>query len=335
MCDDAEIQLAAVTGEYLDVEAIGIDAANPVGTELMAWCAAFLGAVALEPARTRLVMSGDFMTSVRDRLEPGFYRDNYSVERNNGIVGGKTMTLPNGDIDVIVPASLFKEAHDGEHPQEAAQLIRHTVAHEAFHVAMNQAGENGNRFEDQPWVRRNFLVAADEIINEFRAESAVAPKLRSDDFRWDAIEILRSLRIALERIAAVEYQDHLDVSRLQYGIVQQCHTAWKLLGCMAAEHRDFETGELTAVSESTITHDLWQRMVATPWPAFAEVLNLVEPGSKRVDRTELDAQASALADILEQWLKLLGFQWMQVGEESSFTIESWNFLRPEVPQTAV
>jgi hypothetical protein len=285
-----------------------------------------LGVVAIEPARTRLKMSGDFTRSVRDRLEPGFYRDNFTVERNNGIVGGKTMTLLNGDVDVIVPAILFKEVLDGEHPREAEQLIKHTVAHESFHVAMNQAGEGDSRFEDQPWVRRNFLVAADEIINEFRAESAVPLEFRSGEFRWDPLEILQS---ALKRIAAEEYQDHRDVSRLQYGIVQQCYTAWKLLGCMLAEHQDFGTGELAQLLESTATHDLWERMAAGVWPTFTEVLSLVQPGSVRVGRAELDTQATALADVLEQWLELLGFQWIQVAEDISFKIATWDFLRPE------
>lgn len=329
MSDDTELQFAAVTGEYLDMSALGIDPANPVGSDLMAWCAAFLGTVAPEPARTRLIISGDFVTSVRDRLEAGFYRDNFTTERGNGVVGGKTMTLPDGNVHVIIPAFVFKEAFDGEHPHEAERLIKHTVAHEAFHVAMHQAGEADNPFQDEPWVRRNFLVAADEIINEFRAEAAVPPELRGEDLRWDSIEILRTLRTSLVRIAAEEYQDHQDVQRLQYDIVQQCYTAWKLLACIVAEHRDFENGEITSVPGPTTSHDLWQRIAATPWPAFIGVLASVRPGSERVDRAELDTQATALADVLESWLQLLGFQWRDLDEGFSFTIESWNFLQPE------
>jgi hypothetical protein len=50
MDDNADFQLVTVMGEYLDVEALGVNPANPVGTELMAWCATFLG--------TRFKLSG-------------------------------------------------------------------------------------------------------------------------------------------------------------------------------------------------------------------------------------------------------------------------------------
>jgi hypothetical protein len=203
------------------------------------------------------------------------------------------------------------------------------VTHEAFHVAMDQAGEADSDFEGEPWVRRNFLVAADAIINEFRAESAVPPEVRSGDFRWDAVEILRTLRDALVRVASVEYQDHLDVGRLQIDIVEQCHTAWKLLGCKLAEHQDFETGEFTQLPVSTTSPDLWQRMAADFWPSFTEELSSVQPGSERVDRADLDALATTLADVLEQWLEALGFQWTQNGEEIYFKIKSWDFMQPE------
>ncbi|GAA2129918.1 hypothetical protein [Glycomyces algeriensis] len=100
---------------------------------------------------------------------------------------------------------------------------------------------------------------------------------------------------------------------------------------MAAERRDFETGELASVPESSASHDLWQRMAAPLWPAFVDELAAVRPGSERVDRAELVSQASDLADVLEHWLGLLGFQWVDLDEGFSFKVASWDFQRPEAP----
>ncbi|GAA2121625.1 hypothetical protein [Glycomyces algeriensis] len=327
MSNDADPPHAAVALEYISPEELELDPANPVGPELMMWCSLVLGAVALDPSRTLLVISGDFVASVRDRLEPGL-REKYTTVRNDGTVGAKTMARPDGSVHVVIPADWFKAALIVDEPEQFESIVKRTIAHEAFHVAMIQAGEAESLFESEPHARRNFLVSAEEVISEFRAETAVAPELRAGDVPWDTIEALRSLRASLARIAA-EYQVHGDENALEQGIFHECHIAWKVLALVALELRDFETGAIGTPPESVTSHYLWLRMAADQWGPFTDILATVPPGSHRIGRSTLYSRAAELADVLNDWLKLLGFHWVDLEDGHSFTVRSWDLLRPE------
>src|SRR4051794_543851 len=97
----------AIALEYTDLTSLGMDPDNPQATELISACAAVLFSNALDPSRCRLVITGDFIRSTRQRLPEGPYRDNFHLNRSTGLVAGKTITLPDGTIDVLLHDFLF------------------------------------------------------------------------------------------------------------------------------------------------------------------------------------------------------------------------------------
>src|SRR4051812_27264277 len=89
--------------EDVDPERLGIRHEEGAFPPLLRGCAEVLVACGVVPAMTRLVVTGDFVRSVQDRGEQGSaYHDNYNLERNTGMVGGKTIRRPDSTIDVLL-----------------------------------------------------------------------------------------------------------------------------------------------------------------------------------------------------------------------------------------
>ena len=314
----------AVAIEYADPALLGVDAANGSFPELIQTCGEVLLACGADPVRTRLVITGDFVQSVRDRGEPDSeYHQNYDTRRNDGVVVGKTIDRDDNTVDVLLQGGLFLV--DGEDDQLAFQTetaIR-TLVHEAQHVVTRQNGEDGSTFEESEWARRNFLTAADEVIEEYRAER-VATRLVGPG-GWNTAGLVGTARTwlnDLQRIALEEYQQHLDTRRLSYDILQETHTVWKLLAYVAAELAEGDASLPDAVAEDA----LWVRMVQPYWDEFTELLGAVPDAHSRVNRVRLDEHAASIADLFEQWLLSLGFEFADTPEGSAFWIRDFGLL---------
>ncbi|MHB1010161.1 MAG: hypothetical protein ACYC1E_13170 [Propionibacteriaceae bacterium] len=317
--------LPSIVLESVTPEQLGMGAVHPQATPLMIECVRIIGAFALAPERCRLVLTGDFISSVRRRVADDYYRDNFNLARSTGQVGGKTMGLPAGDIDVLMPADLFDSDLFGDALLDAQGLTLRTVLHEAQHVAIRQAGETWDRDrEAYPFGRLNLLSAADAIIEEFRAERAVRLLLNAESFAWDLVEVLQHWLDALRRISCVEYQEHLDVSRLWEGIGKATLDAWKLLAYAAATERadQGQDPELAHAAE----HELWRRMVQPHWERFSTILHSVPDGTERISSTNLDRRANDLADELAEWMHTLGFSVVDDDEGFGFYITDWSLL---------
>jgi hypothetical protein len=322
--------LAGLVLDYLDPTAIGVDAEAGTMPPLVYECLKILGAASLRPSETRLVLSGDFVASVRDRLPDGPNRDNYDTARGDGIVAGKTMTLDDGRIDVVMPAGVFVPVEDDtDADEERILIVIRTISHEAQHVAMGQGGESDatDYAGEAGWARRNFLVVADQVIGEYRAEAAVARALRSA-LTWEPVDILRRVRNDLRRIALVDYQQHLDAGRLSQEAGQEAHTAWKLLAYVVAAHRK-DDGTFDDVPSDVLSDPLWDRMAGRHWSRFVEILGSVPPGSERIGRADLAATIDELATALQAWFVDFGFEWddHEAGN-TSFFIVGWDLLEP-------
>jgi hypothetical protein len=325
-----ETQLVSLSLDYLDPAAVSVEPSAGLVSPLIAHCLAVIAAAVPHPGDTRLVISGDFVSSVKDRLAPGPYRDSYSTDRNDGSVGGKTLRLADGTIDIVMPSVVFEAADDEETNGFRAVLAIRTVTHEAQHVAMYQAEEaETDTYDEQPWARQNFLHAADQVIDEYRAETAIEPNLRGALGVWNPVDILERLRSDLSQIALVDYQAHLDVGRLSYDVGQQTHTAWKLLGYVAASMRH-EDGAFDALAPEVETARTWQDMASVHWPLFLDVLSTVPPGSERIGRETLQPAVHALATLFQDWLRDLGFDWRDTATGCEFRIVRWDLL--EQPQ---
>lgn len=114
---------------------------------------AAVSSIAVDADRVRLVITGDFVQSVRDRTLSEYYRENYDMERGTGMVGRKTMTLADGSVDVLLHASGFQAPGSEDDRTERENLTRRTTVHEANHVAMEQAGVGALTYVTQPWAQ--------------------------------------------------------------------------------------------------------------------------------------------------------------------------------------
>lgn len=318
---------APLTLEHVDLELLGLDPAAVTATSLMSWCVLTLRDAVARPGGVRLVITGDFVRSVRERSVTTHQQQNYHVARNAGLVGAKTMPRPNGTIDVLIPAVLFAPDPDPVVIDGRDALVRRTIAHESGHVAIKQAGEASAGYDDSDWVRLNMLSVADTVIEEYRAELAVPTRLReAADSEWDPLTIVHHLRDALNRIAAVDYQSHLDIDKLNYDIGQECLHSWQLLAYIAAARR-LDTEPEASMPDEVTSDPIWQWMVHPHWDRFIEILTQVPAASTRTTRTALEPQIHALADELHPWLETLGFRWRPVADAGyEFRIVHWQFM---------
>jgi hypothetical protein len=308
--------------EYIEFDWFGMDPDAPAATQLMAECVGVMSKLVVEPRGCRLVVTGDFVRSVRDRLPDGPYRDSYGLDRNTGMVAGKTMSVTDSGFDVLMHAAVFVEEALGQGDGELTDSVLHTAAHEALHVAIAQAGEKGPPYEGLPMGRASLMHMADELLEEYRADCDLA-----STSNWVAgmSESLAHWHDALSRIACIEYQEHLDVDRLWRDVVQESNTAWKLLAFAVAET---EPEDRTGATPSESLHDdeLWTAMVAPHWKQFVEILRDVPSGFERVSREELTPTVEATADLLFDWFGTLGFEPVDAPEGFAFYIRDWSLL---------
>lgn len=329
MSDDPEEPAAggtSVSFEYANLELLGVDAEAGTAPQLVTECVVLLAACGVDTTKTRLVITGDFVRSVQDRGDPGStYHENYDTARNTGVVAGKTIKRPDSSIDILLQAGFFVPTDDGD--DEGPTIAFRTLVHEAQHAVIYQNDEAGSQFEAELWARRNFLLCADQVMEEYRAE-AVACRVTSQS-GWNTPDLGKTLRAwfeVLQRVAVHEYQDHLDVEKLAYDVLQETHTLWKLLAYVVAELS--VTGE--TLPEGVTDDDLWVLTIEPHWAEFTALLNAVPDGHQRTSRADLDCMAGKLADLMAHWLPKFGFSFRDRSEGSEFLITSWTLLEAEL-----
>lgn len=316
--------------EAVDPAHLRVDLDTGTVPPLMLWCVAALTQLSPEPSQVRLVVTGDFVGSVRARLGTDDGPVSFDLARGSGFVGGKTMPTPDGRIDVLTHASWFADPDDEPVRQVLEQLTKRTVVHEAQHVAMAQQHQGYVTPDDTGWRMTNLLSAADSVMGEYRAELGVGPGLRQGDLAWNALSVLGSLRSDLARVVA-DYQVHLDVGRLAYDVGTVGLVAWRSLAYMVAAGRVLADNEPVPVD--VMADSLWERMAARRWGEFTEALGAGEPGTVRMERGELDAAIAHLAGVLGDWLGDLGFEWTDSADGASyFRITHWDLLDPAFVQ---
>lgn len=304
--------------QFVDPSTIGVDPQTGVIPDAMWQCLQLLGEVAPASERVRLVVTGNFIQSVQERLGEHPSAEDFDLQRGSGLVAGKTMPEPDGSIDVLLHAGFFSvDVESDEHASAAALAIR-TVVHEAHHVAMRQNDQSYETPADQTWRDRNFTSSADSVIDEYRAEAGVAIVLVADESPWSPLEVLAALSKELGEVTA-SYQEHLDVGKLAFEIGTACLIAWRAMAYIAAaDIADPASSPLTA---EVLADPMWQRMAAHSWADFRDVLANTQPGRAVMTQPEIAAKVEQLAEILGDWLASIGFVW--IGE--SFKIQPWYF----------
>lgn len=319
--DGVGASVVGVVFEAVDPGALNVDIDAATVPPLMLWCVAALSELAPDPARVRLVVTGDFVGSVNARMSGGGAESSFDLARGSGFVGGKTIPMPDGTIDVLLHAAWFVELDDVAAREDDGQMVKRTLAHEAQHVAMAQNDQGYELPGDLSWRMVNLRAGAESVIDEYRAELGVGPLQREGDARWDGVDVLTALRSDLARVVS-DYQEHLVVDRLVHDVGTVSLVGWRTLAYMVAAGRVLpDTEQVPAV---TLADPLWQRMAAGRWDAFVRALEMNASGTIRMERAQIDDAVACLAEVLGDWLLDLGFRWT----DSQFLIVDWDLLDP-------
>ncbi|KAF2417602.1 hypothetical protein [Microbacterium sp. B35-30] len=313
---------------------LGMNSDTWVPTEQVNLARGVLGRYALDPEQVVLVVTGDIVESARARFSGEVDREAFDDERGAGVLGGKTMRV-GAQTHVLIPYWFYTDDDAVRDLMEADQaddwiagsgsrrrLAIRTVVHEAQHVIMKQAGEDEGDFSDAPRARASFLVLAHDVIDEYRAELGVAGELR-EPFEFSvAPETLPAWRAGLRAVVA-DYDRHRNVERLMYGVLQQSQHAWKALANVAAARR---ISKLTARPDDGVAD--WMALADRYWERFEQELAKVPSPATRTSPTEMRENAEQLADVLDLWLRGLGFTWRDThgGSDAEFLITSRHVL---------
>jgi hypothetical protein len=320
--------LVAYAFEAVDPALLGMEAESWIPTEQVNLARAILAVTAVDMTKVVLVVTGDMVTSTRERLPPNL-RDAFNDERGAGMLGGKTMALGE-EVHVLVPSWFYAdpEAAAAFLPKtEAAEfragtearvgLARRTIVHEAQHVRMQQHGEAEVQFTDAR-ARRDFLFLAHDVIDEYRAELGVPASLRFPFEYAVAEETLPAFREALKR-EVQSFERQFDVEALVYGVLAQAQHAWKALANVAAARRVGAAEESVSVGGSD-----WAELAERYWPQFEGLLKLAPSPSDRFAPEAQRRLTDSLADLFDEWLQGLGFLWHDTdgGRNAEFRIIS-------------
>ncbi|KQR25795.1 hypothetical protein ASF76_00360 [Microbacterium sp. Leaf151] len=269
-----------------------------------------------------LVVTGDFDASVRDRL-PHEVRAHWTSTRGDGDVGAKVMAVGD-EMHVLMHEYYFEPQPDPSFDYEQRnKMIQRLARHESRHVTMEQAGEAGGPTIDRDGeARRRFLHIADAVISEYRAELDVPLQYDVPFSRFDPKDVATWLRDAITQVVTVEYQRHLDVERLAYSIAQMLEIAVKQLAPIAAKRALSGEAVGAPFDASTSASKDWMEMVAPSWSDFENALRAVPPSRDRVAAEQLARLTQQLADVLNEWLRRLGFEWNDT--DHTFLIKAWD-----------
>lgn len=300
--EDQTYPVSALQLEWID-DPVKFGIKNSAGEvpEVILLCLTIASEILPQPDMVSLVLTGDFVGSVRHRLNGA----DYSLDRGSGFVGGKTMRNDDGSIDILLHAALAQRAFSPVENPDATLLFLHTVAHELNHAAMYQRHESQWEGDRSSWKDANLRSAAVSVIGEYRAELGALEIVPDESSSWDLDEIAQNLSNSVENVV-LNYQDHRDVNKLVFDVGTQFLMAWKALAYVAA----FEHGRPSAEEPiPTPTSQEWLRMGAHSWEEFKAILAPVMSGTIEADSKLVDRTTQALLDIFDQWLRRVGFNW--------------------------
>jgi hypothetical protein len=120
------------------------DALDP---DLIGEAVAEIALRAEEPDDVEVVLAGDFVRAVRDRIPGEQGRDDYTVDRLFGVAAARTLQLADGRTSVVVNGNLLLP---GAMPR--SDLLR-LCAHEGLHVATYQRGETASDIRSRHGIR--------------------------------------------------------------------------------------------------------------------------------------------------------------------------------------
>ncbi len=258
-----------------------------------------MGALVGPGAHVRLQVTDQFDDAVRHIVGGGYTR-----ERDFGFAVAKTISQPDGSIDVIVDAALFgRDAQDGD--------AGRTFEHEGLHIAIEQRGESLNDLR----IHRELAVDAAAGIfasiagvsaEEYRVERvlwATSDHARADSHLAHFGTIARRTQETIQG-ASSRYHRDLDVAVIGQ-TVSDAFLALATSTAYVAAEIDATGGRRDVVVDA----DVYARLLGPRWRAVIEELRRLPPGDIPTGGERLDAQAYRVAARLEEWLEHIGFSW--------------------------
>jgi hypothetical protein len=262
-----------------------------------------------------LVFSGDLRTSIRDRTDDDWERENYEIDRLFGQVGARVMHHDDGHVDLIFHGGLI-------HPDTPEDELRSTVHHEALHAVLHERGESLADIRirhDVPSGTRHgeFLAMAGIAAEEFRVEMAVAQMGtgRAVARQEALVDTLQAFRNEVVDGMRIRYPGET-IERCCQTVLTAFHRATLYLAYMAAE----EVSGSTALAVEG--PEWWPWLVGDHYDHYRNLLSAMPSASKPTLLSDLDRTTLAVREHLEEWLGDIGF-WLEdrQGDELYFGVD--------------
>lgn len=283
-----------------------------------------------DPAVVTLVIPVDVAEAVqrRDPDRP------YTLERGSGLVGGRTMPMPDGRIDVIINAGWLLAFDESNLPilnREPMKVIRRGLVHEAQHVVMHQRGSGLDEYGSdavEGMFNRQLAAHAAKLFDEHRAEwQAIRLTEPQPPTASDAIDVLEALGRQLAS-ANQAYQASPDgpdaVQNLAAGVFTACEPFWTSLGYWTAQHRA-DDANIADLPAEIAALPLWQRYGGDVWSLLQDSLRTLPVEDLTTRGEVLSAAAQLVAATLTSSLATIGFRYEDNDGGAAFYITRFDF----------
>ena len=276
----------------------------------------------IDESRVTLVVSGDFVRSVRRRLGSREAAA-FNLARGGGMVAGKTITRADGQSFIVLHAQFLGTGSD-----DAVALIRRLVAHELQHVAISQRdGVALDVYKRRKAIPSSFnaitLGLAAKVIEEARVERWLCRRAMPSDPPHGStvtsdIEDIRAILVA-----AICREQPVDV--LMNEIIAAFRDLITLLAYVASE-------ELEGAAPTRADTHVWQEFAGDHYEQYKVLLARVPLADQHVSMAQLDIHAVAVAGVLAEWFERLGYcvddlpdgsQYFQVGGFAHRDADQW------------
>lgn len=262
------------------------------------------------PDRVKIVLTSQFDATVKELVEDKDYAEAYTRERPLAFALAKTIPHSDGTTTLVADIELFAE----DRPYGPPEV---TFTHEALHVRTAERGENLSdlRLRNEGLDLghyQDFIAMAGVACEEYRVERALwVSGGRSGSCHLAELERAAKIFYNQVREACCQYQRDLQVFPVAKAVMSEFHALVTSSAYVAAELGPAEgTVKIVGVGD-----ELDELVFGDPWRAVIAHLHHLPAADVPESREALDAIAIGLAELLEDWLREIGFTIKQIDEE--------------------
>ena len=269
-------------------------------------------AIATAPAGCdlKIVFTGDFVESVKARLDPNSEEaKSYGVERGASQAIARTLRRGSNGFDILFSAGVLFPA-EGQLQEERNlwdQVLTHTAAHEAGHVSLGLNANASEAFQDLVKLdetARRFRAAAAVLVEEYRCErlaNSQALVVPTHESSFD--EDISALRLSLNQARPLVGPDVLQALQIT---MTAAHHYWLTLAYLVAEL--LPDGQDSAATPSPLPLG-WNAYAADAWPAISRSLAQLEPANVAMPIQTLTRVTEELSVQSLNWLASIGIDY--------------------------